>query len=227
MATSPTFNTRAAITRSMLGWGIVAGPFYIFVGVVHALLRPEFEFSQHALSLLMLTETGWIQRINLILAGIMVIFAAWGMGRSVEGPARARTLLILIAAYGASLIGGGLFPPDAVEGFLPGAEAAVSTSGILHLAFGGIGFLMLAAAAVVFSSWCQSRESGRGRLLSILAGLVVTLGFVGGATLSTMPAGVLLLWIAVVMGFVWLAGASLYAYRTVPHPDGDRTAKES
>lgn len=227
MDASPTFDARAAITRSMLGWGIVAGPFYLLIGVIHALLRPGFDFTEHALSLLILTETGWIQRGNLILVGAMVMVAAWGFGRTVTGPARARTVQVLIAIYGVSLVGSGVFAPDPVAGFPAGAEATASLSGILHLAFGGIGFVVLGVAAFAFSGWCRSRGSGRGRLLCLLAGLVVLIGFGGGAALSTMPVGVLLLWIAVVTGFSWLAGASVYAYRTVPHPDGAGVPGES
>jgi hypothetical protein len=34
-----------------------------------------------------------------------------------------------------------------------------------------------------------------------------------------VPAGVALLWLAVVAGWAWLLVASVRAYRTVPHPD--------
>ena len=71
---------RAAATRSLLGWGVVAGPFYLVVAVVHALLKPGFDFSRHAISLLMITDTGWVQRANLVLAGVMVIAAGIGFG---------------------------------------------------------------------------------------------------------------------------------------------------
>jgi hypothetical protein len=38
----------------MLGWGVVAGPFYVVVGLVLALTRPGFVLSRDALSLLMI-----------------------------------------------------------------------------------------------------------------------------------------------------------------------------
>ena len=40
----------AAVTRSLLGWGVVAGPFYIIVGLVLAITRPGFDLSRHALA---------------------------------------------------------------------------------------------------------------------------------------------------------------------------------
>ena len=76
--TTDSFDGRAAATRSFLGWGVVAGPFYLLVAVIHALLKPGFDFTKHALSLLMVTDTGWVQRANLILVGLMVIAADIG-----------------------------------------------------------------------------------------------------------------------------------------------------
>lgn len=52
------FDSAAAVTRSLLGWGVVAGPFYLVVGLVLALTRPGFDLSRHQLSLLMLGDGG-------------------------------------------------------------------------------------------------------------------------------------------------------------------------
>jgi hypothetical protein len=43
--------------------------------------------------------------------------------------------------------------------------------------------------------------------------------FMGGAALAMVPAGVGLLWLAVVAGWAWLAIASYIAYRIAPSPD--------
>ena len=49
MAGNDDLDTGAAVTRSLLGWGVVAGPFYVVVGLVLALTRPGFDLSTHAL----------------------------------------------------------------------------------------------------------------------------------------------------------------------------------
>ena len=74
-----------------------------------------------------------------------------------------------------------------------------STSGILHLAFGAIGFVSLGVAALLLGRWFARRGEGRAAVWSRVAGL----------------AG---LWLAVVAGFAWLLLASVSLYRTVPHP---------
>ena len=45
------FDRGAALTRSLLGYGVLAGPFYLAVGLVQALVREGFDFSRHPLSL--------------------------------------------------------------------------------------------------------------------------------------------------------------------------------
>lgn len=215
--TTGSFDGRSAATRSFLGWGVIAGPFYLLVAVIHALLKPGFDFSRHALSLLMITDTGWIQRANIIVVGLMVIAAAVGFARAIEGPGR-RWLAALVGVYGVALIGSGTFAPDPMAGFPPGVEQTTSLSGMLHLVFGAVGFLALGIAAIVFSGWCRARGRQPAGVLSLGAGIVVILGFIGGGALAMMPVGVLFLWIAVLAGFSWLLGASLLAYQAVPNP---------
>jgi hypothetical membrane protein len=221
----PALDIRAAVTRSLLGWGVVAGPFYLVVSVTHALLKPGFDFSKHALSLLMLTDTGWIQRTNLILTGIMVLAAAVGFSRAIQGRPR-RLVAALVAVFGVALIGSGIFAPDPMAGFPSGAEQTASVSGILHLAIGGIGFLSLGVAAMVFAPWARARGRSRAAVLSRVAGIVVVVGFVGGGALGTTTVGIVSLWIAVLAAFAWLAAASVFAYRTVPHPDAAQRRRE-
>jgi hypothetical membrane protein len=216
--TNEHFDGRAAATRSFLGWGVVAGPFYLLVAVIHAVLKPGFDFSKHALSLLMVTDSGWIQRANLILVGLMVIAAGIGFRRAIEGR-RGAWVRSLLAVYGVALIGGGIFAPDPSGGFPAGMDETVTTSGLLHLAFGVIGFISLGVAAIVFSGWSRSLGRRSASVLSLIAGVLVLAGFVGGGALSQISAGVLLLWIAVVAGFAWLLFASVMTYRAVPHPD--------
>lgn len=211
------FDAGAAVTRSLLGWGVVAGPFYLVFGLVLALTRTGFDLARHPLSALLLGPGGWLQAVNLVLTGIMVAAAAVGFARAPWGRA-GRTAGRLLGGYALCLVLSAVFPPDPVNGFPPGAAAQTSTSGILHLAFGAVGFLALAASALVVAA------ASPGAAFSRVAGSVVVLGFVGGAALSPGGAGIALLWIAVVVGWVWVAVASVQAYRVVPHPELHRRA---
>jgi hypothetical protein len=211
------FDRAAAVTRSMLGWGVVAGPFYLVVGLVLALTREGFDFAQHPLSALMLGEGGWMQTTNLAASGVMVLDAGVGMTRT-----SARGTGIGVAIYGVAMVASAVFPPDPMPGFPPGQQGATTpgVSGLLHLAFGGIGFISFAVAAFLLGGWL-ARRGERGRAAwSRVVGAVILVGFLGGAAFG--PAGMGGLWLAVVVGFAWLLLASLRLYRSVPHPNARR-----
>lgn len=216
------FDLAAAVTRSLLGWGVGAGIFYLAVGITQGLFRDGFSFAEHPLSLLMLGDFGWIQMTNLILTGLMVIAAAIGFQRAMKPHNRAMRTGIALGIYGLALIGAGIFPPDPVDGF-PTADstAEATTGGVMHLAFGGIGFIALAAAAFFLVGWFRERGDSSSASRARLAGIAILVGFLGGAALATSTFGVFLLWVAVVAGWVWLTVTSLKMYRVVPHPDLD------
>ena len=48
----PPFDRAAAMTRSLLGYGVLAGALYLGVGIVQGLFRDGDEFACHDLSLL-------------------------------------------------------------------------------------------------------------------------------------------------------------------------------
>jgi len=215
-----TFDMGRAVTKSLLGWGVVAGPFYLIVGLAQALLVPGFDLSRHALSLLLLGPLGWIQAANLVLSGLMVLAAAVGFARLL--PRRRNIWVgIFLGLYGLSLVAAAIFPPDPMGGFPVGGSVATtaSMSGLLHLAAGAIGFVSLAVTALIVGTWF-GREGRRGpAIVSYVAAAVIVFGFMGGAALAMVPAGVGLLWLTVVVGWAWLAIASLLAYRMAPSPD--------
>jgi hypothetical protein len=218
MAADPDLDRNAAVTRSLLGWGVVAGPFYILFGLILAFTRPGFDVTRHALSLLMLGDLGWLQRVNLGLTGLMVIAAAIGILRAIRN-GRGLAMGALTGVYGVCLILSAFFPPDPVAGFPPGSQGGeFSASGILHLLFGAIGFLAVAVAAFAHAAWSRSIGNRRRATWSVVLGILVIVGFVAGAALSSSGVGVALLWIAVLAQFTWLALASSQIYAWSPHP---------
>lgn len=217
------FDRAAAVTRSLLGYGVIAGPIYVVVGLVQALVRDGFDLSRHSLSLLANGSWGWVQIVNLIVTGLLVVVAAVGMARAMRPT---RSVGILVAIYGACLVLSGIFVADPADGFPPGTPDGVpesaSFSGIMHLVAGGIGFLTFGVAYLLLGRWFAGRGDSRMARGSRFSGIIVLAGFLGGAALATTTAGVVLLWIAVLVGLGWLAVTSVAVYRTVPHPDRDR-----
>ena len=110
----------AAITRSLLGYGVLAGPFYLVVGLAQALTREGYDISRHDLSLLANGPLGWIQIVNLVLSGLMTVAAGVGMRRALRVLGGGRGAVWgprLVAGYGLGLVGAGIFVADPMYGF--------------------------------------------------------------------------------------------------------------
>lgn len=211
----PTFNRAAAVTRSLLGYGVLVGPFYLLVGILQGILRPGFSLARHPLSVLANGEYGWVQTANFAISGLMVIAAALGIARVVGREGRATTWLLYI--YGACVALAAIFRADPVDGFPIGTPlgmpTTISTMGMLHFVFGALGFTCLGVSALVAARMLSRRGEPMLSRLSLASGLVVLLGFYGGIAL-----GVVGIWIAVVAGWAWLAMLSLHLYRVSPDP---------
>lgn len=203
-------------TRALLTCGIIAGPFYLALGILQGLLRDGYDFGRHPLSVLANGPGGWVQTLNFVLTGALVIAAAIGFARALRPQSRA--IGWVLGLYGVGMLAAAVFRADPVDGFPPGTPegmpTTVSTSGILHFAFGGVAFLALAISCFVASrAFARRGDSGLAGV-SLLSGVAVLLGFfspfllpIGGPT-----AGI---WFAVVVGWAWLAYASLHLRRTV------------
>jgi hypothetical protein len=215
------FDRGAAVTRSLLGYGVLAGPFYLALGLGQALVRDGFDLARHPLSVLANGTGGWVQTANFVITGLMVIAAAVGIAR-VPGP-RARAVSWFLGAFGASMIVAAAFRADPMDGFPPGTPAgnptSISGTGMVHFAAGALGFVSLAVACLL-AAWAMSRRNERAlSRLSLASGLVVLLGFFGGSLLGSHASPVLGIWIAVVVGWVWLAILSLRLYHIAPDPN--------
>ena len=197
-----------AITRFLLGCGVVAGPFYLAVGLAQAFLRDGFVFSRHPLSVLTNGPGGWIQTANFVITGLMVLAAAVGFGR-VLGP-KSRAMAWFLGGYGASMIVASMFKADPVDGFPPGTPigppTSISTTGLIHFAAGALGFTFLAISCFAAGRAMRRRKMLSLARLSLFTGLAVVLGFFGGIFL---PMGVIGIWFAVVAGWAWLSVMSL------------------
>ena len=213
------FDRGAAVTRSLLGYGVLVGPFYLVVALTQAFLRDGFDLGRHALSLLANGPGGWVQTANFVLSGLMVLAAAVGFKR-VLGP-KSRAVRWFLGAFGASMIVAAVFPADPVDGFPIGTPegfpASISTTGLVHFAAGALGFIALAISCFFAASAMSRRKAPSFARLSFLSGLAVVLGFFGG--LAFPGGGILGIWLAVLVGWTWLAVMSLHLYRVAPDPN--------
>lgn len=212
---NPNCTPAARKTKSLLGYGVIAGPIFVVVALAQALTREGFDLGRHAWSLLANGELGWIQITNFVVTGLMTAAAAVGLRRALT-PGRGSTWgPLLVAAYGVSLVGAGIFRADPAQGFPAGTpqSSTISWHGMLHFMVGGIGFLCLIVACFVLAS--RFTRDGQRRLawFSRITGVVFLAAFAGiasgshGPTTLAFVAAVLTVW-------AWLTTVSVHFYRT-------------
>lgn len=203
------------VTRSLLGYGVLAGPFYVTVSVAQALTRDGFDLTRHAWSLLSNGDLGWIQITNFVLTGLMVLAAAVGLHRALpDTPWVAR----LVGVYGASLVAAGALRADPGLGFpagTPDGPGTVSWHGIGHFVAGGTGFLCVIAACVLMGRrFARDGRRGLARY-SYTSGAIFLVGFAGIASGNGAPALTLGFVAAVLVIWAWLATVSVHLYRAL------------
>ena len=200
------------LTRVLLICGLIAGPFYIVVGLIQALTRPGFDLLRHDLSLLANGDLGWIQITNLVLTGLLVAAFAVGMRQALSAGPGWTWGPILLGIYGLGLIGACFFTADPAFGFPPGTPAnahAMSWHGLLHLMCGGVGFLALIAACFVLARRFASRRQRGWAAYSLATGVIFFAAFVGIATGSGQSWSVIGFWIGVVVAWAWISAMAV------------------
>jgi hypothetical protein len=207
------------VTKSLLGYGVLAGPLYLMVALAQALTRRGFHLAHHDASLLSNGDLGWIQVANFVLVGAMTIAAAVGVRRALgDGPARTAGPLLL-SVYGLGLIAAGALRADPADGFPTGApagrSAGMSWHSVGHIIAGGVGFLALIAACLVLARHFAAGGRRGWARYSRTTGALFLLGFLAVTTGSTASPIVLGFWLAVLIAWAWLAAVAVHLYRRV------------
>jgi hypothetical protein len=212
-------DSTSRITKSLLGYGVLAGPFYVLVVLVQAFTRPGFDLAHGDASLLSNGSLGWMQIANFGLTGLMVIAFAVGLHRalgtgvaSIWGPR-------LLALFGFGMIGAGLFVADPMNGFPAGTPAGhaivLSLHGTLHIACAGIGFLGLVAACFVMARRLSAGGRVQLAVFSRATGVIFLAGFSAVASGSSSGVVVGAFWLALLIAWTWMGILAVYLYGQV------------
>lgn len=204
------------ITKSLLGYGVIAGPIYVLVAAAQMFTRGGYDPTRHTASQLVNGDFGWIQVANFLLTGAMTIAAAVGVRRALGPGRRQAWAASLLGAYGVGVMAAGIFRADPSDGFPPGTPPGigeVSWHGLAHFGVAGVGFMCMVAACLVFGTWFARRGEAEWAWFSRITGLVFIASFIalssgtgGAATILTFTAAVILVW-------AWLTAVSIKFYR--------------
>lgn len=194
----------ARVTKSLLGYGVLAGPFYVVCSVVQGLLTPGFSFATDSWSLLSLGGAGWVHIAVFVLTGLMTAAAAIGYRRHLpSGPGRTAWAYLLI--YGVLLVAAGAALPDA-------AGSGFSVHGMLHLVAGGLGFVAFAVWSFAMARRLRAESAGAAAA-GIVVGVLLLVGFVAIAASGGSAVATIVLTVVVILAWAWLTLVSVWMYR--------------
>src|SRR6201991_2086209 len=168
------------ITKSLLGYGVIAGPIYVIAAAAQMFTREGYDPTRHAVSQLSNGDLGWIQIANFLVTGAMTIAAAVGVRRALGAGRLSALASGLLGAYGAGVVAAGIFRADPSDGFPPGTPPGmgeVSWHGMAHFMVAGLAFVCLVAACFVMGAWFARAGLGSWAWFSRITGAVVAGSF--------------------------------------------------
>jgi hypothetical protein len=200
--------------RNLLYTGVVGPLLFIAVFLVEGFTRPGYSQRRNFVSQLSTGETGWVQVVNFLVCGTLVLLCALGLRQALKGTRGAVGAPILLGLFAIALLVAGIFSTDPVLGYPPGAPQVQTTHGAIHGVAGLLAFTLLPAACLVMA-WHFASRPGETRwtVYSIVAGLVVLVFFFAAAfssqadmsgTWHNAPTGIFQR-IAIFAGFTWIS----------------------
>lgn len=138
-------------TQSLLMAGIAAAGIFFLVATIESFMRPGFNLSRHAVSMLSLGDRGWLMMATFIISGALTMMFATGVWRATGAVAAP----VLLGLYGLGLVMAGVFPAPAALGFPPGTpedlQPVMNTPAVLHSIAFMLAFTSLIVACFVLA----------------------------------------------------------------------------
>jgi hypothetical protein len=201
--------------RPLLLAGAAAGPLYVGIGAVEAIVRDGFDIRVHSLSLLANGGGGWIHVVMMVGTGVLTVLGAFGFARAFPVGHRSRAGVGGLAVFGLGVAAAGVLRADPAMGFPigtpDGAPQTVTWHGAGHLVAGAIGFLGLIVACLVLARWFRRRQQGGWATFSLVTGVFYLVTFAGIASGAGITALNLAFTAAVILGWVWVTLLMVYA----------------
>ena len=168
-STLPYRRTEASVkTKALLACGVIAGPLFVLVFLVEGATRAHYDPLRHPVSSLAFGDSGWTQRANFLVTGLLMLAFAIGLWRALRPLGGSTWGPLLVGACAVGLLGAGIFVADPMNGYPPGTpdkRLDYSAHGVLHDLFSTPFFLGLPVTCFIFSRWFAAGEASMDDLL--------------------------------------------------------------
>jgi hypothetical protein len=180
--------SRPVPTRLLL-WlscGTIGSILFALLYLIEGATRPGYSAWQQAISALSLGPGGWVQQVNFVVFGTIIILTAFAWRRFLKGSVGATWYPILRVFEGLGLVVDGFFSQDPAFGYPKGAALVVTLHGTIHLIFAFVSITAIAFGFFVIARRFAKEPGWRGwATCSVITGiltivLIATFGALNG-----------------------------------------------
>lgn len=210
--------------KKFLYAGILGPLLFIVVFLLEGLTRPDYSAWRNYVSQLATGDGGWVQTVNFLVCGTLVIAFAAGLRTALKGTRGSIGGPVLIGLFGSALVVAGVFVTDPALGYPAGATQVHTIHGMVHGLAGLAAFSLLPAAAFVMAWHFAAEPNARPWMLySIGIGVLIVVCFIASTGVSVLdergiwlnaPTGFIQR-IAIIGGWTWLALLAIRELRFV------------
>jgi len=216
--------TKTIKTKTLLLCGAIAGPLFVAAFLIEGATRASYDPLRHPVSSLAFGDSGWTQRANFLVAGLLMLAFAIGLRRALRPLAGPIWGPLLVGAYAIGLLGAGIFVADPMNGYPPGTpdkRLIYSVHGVLHDLFSTLVFLGLPLACFVFCRWFAARGERGWVIYSALTAVVYLGAFIlssagFGQAEGLVDVAGLFQRLTLIAGFGWLTLLAVHFLRSPP-----------
>jgi hypothetical protein len=210
-------------TRLLLACGAISPLLFISGLLLEGATRPGYSAWHSVVSALSLGELGWMQILNFLVCGLLLLGFAVGLRLALRSGQGSTWGPLLFFVFGLGLISSGLFVMDPDPGYPPGApssgQAPVTLHGTLHIVATLVTFSSLVAASAVLARRFAGDPDWKGwTSYSLVTGVLVVVFLLTSAVTAALdeqgllpgaPVG-LFQRLSIIIGWGWIA---LLAFR--------------
>jgi hypothetical membrane protein len=196
--------------NALLAAGVLAGPFFMLLATMQAVTRPGFHPLRCQLSQLAIGNAGWVQAINFLVTGVLVLTFTVGLRQALRPQ---KLLPALVGCMGLGLLAATFFSTEPGYGCPSGPRSVppgVTINGPVHDVAAGFVFISFVVAGLL----CGRRALQQRQQVFVLYSLLSVVALLGFLTVSSLGLAQTPGLVDLSGLFEWLALLSVFAWIT-------------
>lgn len=174
-------HTSRPVPTALLLWltlGTIGSLLFTTTYLIEGISRPDYSAWQQAISALSLGPSGWVQQVNFVVFGLIIISTAFAWRTFLKGGVGATWYPIFRTLEGLGLVIDGFFSQDPAFGYPKGVALTVTLQGELHNIFAFVSITAIALGFFVLARRMTKEPGWRGWATYSLITGILTIVFI-------------------------------------------------